>query len=173
MDTSADVLGLPAMTYVWIMGVAIVGGLVGYMNKTSKYTVVDMVKSTLTSTLTGFLAFCACFESGASMGWTLFAVGVAGLMGKRAWEDMENIIRMRAGIPPKISNDRSGRGRYGSDYPSSDYPRSGGSGRYRGGGSHRDPDEYQDPNSYEPNTYEPTPPDYPEGTGSSIDSEAQ
>lgn len=101
MGASVDVLGLPAITYLWVMGVAIVGGLVGYMNKTNQYTVKDMVKSTLTSALTGFLAFCACYESGASMGWTLFAVGVAGLMGKRAWEDMENILRMRAGIPPK------------------------------------------------------------------------
>lgn len=100
MASSADVLSLPLATYAWIIGIAIMGGLVGYMNKTSDYTVKDIVKSTLTSALTGFLAFCACFEGGLSMGWTLFAVGVAGLMGKRAWEDMENILRIRAGLPP-------------------------------------------------------------------------
>lgn len=100
MGASADVLSLPLPTYLWVMGIATMGGLVGYMNKTSDYTVKDVVKSALTSALTGFLAFCACFEGGLSMGWTLFAVGVAGLMGKRAWEDMENILRIRAGLPP-------------------------------------------------------------------------
>lgn len=133
MDVSADVLSLPATTYAWVMGVAIVGGLVGYMNKTNKYTVVDVVKSTLTSALTGFLAFCACYESGASMGWTLFAVGVAGLMGKRAWEDMENIIRVRAGLPTK------GTG-YASSYPNN-YPQQD---NYAGRGGYPDPRGYQD-----------------------------
>jgi len=77
------------------------------MNKAVTYTVKDFVKAGLTSGFTGFLAFCACFEAGASMGWTLFAVGVAGLMGKRAWDDMENILRMRAGIPPKAPDNGS------------------------------------------------------------------
>jgi uncharacterized membrane protein (UPF0136 family) len=138
MDVSADVLSLPATTYAWVMGVAVVGGLVGYMNKTNKYTVVDMVKSTLTSALTGFLAFCACYESGASMGWTLFAVGVAGLMGKRAWEDMENIIRVRVGLPTKGTGYSSGGYQGSNDY---NYPR-------QGGGGYQDPRGYSNPDEY-------------------------
>lgn len=101
MGGSMDVLGLPIAHYVWIMGVAVAGGLAGYLNKTSTYTVKDLVKSAVTSAFTGFLAFCACFEESVPMGWTLFAVGIAGLMGKRAWNDLENILRLRAGLPPQ------------------------------------------------------------------------
>jgi hypothetical protein len=101
MTPPVDVLSLPASTYLWVIGIAALGGLVGALNKTNTFTLGEVVKATLTSGFTGFLAFCACFEAGAATGWTLFAVGVAGLMGKRAWDDMENIFRIRAGIPPK------------------------------------------------------------------------
>lgn len=174
MDATADVLSLPATTYLWVMGTAVVGGLVGYMNKTSKYTVVDMVKSTLTSALTGFLAFCACYESGASMGWTLFAVGVAGLMGKRAWEDMENIIRVRVGLPIKGKgyNSSGGSGRYGSN----DYDYSGRSG-YPGNSGYPDQGDYHNPEEYSREEERPPPglppPPPPPNNFSDTDSEAR
>lgn len=107
MGTSVDVLSLPVATYLWVLGVAIIGGLVGVMNKTGPYRAWDFFKAALTSAFTGFMAFCACHEGGVSMGWTLFAVGVSGLMGKRAWDDMENILRLRLGVPPRAPDSAS------------------------------------------------------------------
>jgi hypothetical protein len=106
---ATDVLSLPASTYLLVLGLAVAGGLVGLMNKAGKYKFWDFFKAAATSAFTGFLAFCACFEAGAAMGMTLFAVGVAGLMGKRAWDDMESIFRMRAGLPPKAPDTDTAR----------------------------------------------------------------
>jgi len=101
MSTTADVLSLPVTTYLWVIGVAVMGGLVGVLNKSNTYRAAEFIKAALTSGFTGFMAFCAAFEAGWSTGWTLFSVGIAGLMGKRAWDDLENVWRMRIGAPPK------------------------------------------------------------------------
>lgn len=99
---SVDPLSLPLTTYVLIISTAVVGGLVGYLNKPvgGRPSWGEAMVVTLTSAFLGFLAFCICLANEWSMPWTLVTVGVIGLMGKRAIVDMQNVIRIRLGLPP-------------------------------------------------------------------------
>lgn len=99
---SADPLSQPLATYFIVIGVAIAGGLVGYLNKSvvGRPTWWEAAVVAFTSGFVGFLAFCICLARGWDMSWTLVTVGVVGLMGKRAIVDLQNIVKIRLGLPP-------------------------------------------------------------------------
>ncbi len=99
---SADPLNLPLATYLLVLGVAVAGGLVGYLNKSAfeKLSWGQALIVAFTSGFLGFLAFCICLAKGWTMPWTLVTVGVIGLMGKRAIVDIQNVVRIRLGLLP-------------------------------------------------------------------------
>lgn len=98
---AADPLNLPLSTYLLVIGVAVAGGLVGYLNKSAgPPSWAQALVVAFTSGFLGFLAFCICLAKGWSMPWTLVTVGVVGLMGKRAIVDLQNVVRIRFGLPP-------------------------------------------------------------------------
>lgn len=111
MET-ADPLNLPLATYLLIIGVAVAGGLVGYLNKSvvGRPTWGQALVVAFTSGFLGFLAFCICIAKGWTMPWTLVTVGVVGLMGKRAIIDLQNIVKIRFGLPPTTEQPDSEEG---------------------------------------------------------------
>lgn len=108
---AVDPLNLPLSTYSIIIGVAVAGGLVGYLNKSvGRPSWTEALVVVFTSGFLGFLAFCICIAQGWNMPWTLVAVGVVGLMGKRAIVDLQNIVRLRFGLAPTTERPDSEEG---------------------------------------------------------------
>lgn len=97
---NVDPLSFPPMTYAVIFVVAIIGGLVGYLNKEAKRSWGEVFTVVLTSGFFGFMCFCICIAKGFDMTWTLVSVGIVGVMGKRVVVDFQNIIKLRMGLPP-------------------------------------------------------------------------
>lgn len=98
---STDPLSYPLQVYIAVFVVAIAGGLVGYLNKEVSRSWGQVFTVVLTSSFFGFMAFCICVARGWDMTWTLVVVGVIGVMGKRAIVDMQNIVKIRLGLPPE------------------------------------------------------------------------
>lgn len=98
---SPDPLAYPALTYLVLFAVAVVGGLVGYLNKEVNRSWGQVFTVVLTSSFFGFMAFCICIAKGFDMTWTLVIVGIVGVMGKRVVSDFQNIIKIRLGLPPE------------------------------------------------------------------------
>lgn len=93
-----DPLAQPIIVYLTVMGVAVVGGLVGYFNKAPKKSLGQMAAVMLTSLFIGFMTLCVSAMKGLSVAETLFYSGFAGLMGKRVLSDAEQILKRRMGL---------------------------------------------------------------------------
>lgn len=92
-------MSIPLTTLVWVLGIAAMGGLVSYLNKPEPKTIGGVLIVLLTSGFTGFMAYCLCVENEVSVGMTTVIVGIVGMMGKRAGDDFQNMVRTRLGIP--------------------------------------------------------------------------
>lgn len=93
MDT-LTVLSMPWTTYLWVFGFATLGGMVGYLQKATTPTWGQAGVITLTSWFNGFMIFCVCTAWEAEPEFTMFACGIVGMMGRRAWLDFEGVLRM-------------------------------------------------------------------------------
>lgn len=91
-------MNVSLLTFLWVVGVAAVGGLVSYLNKPEPKTIGGVCTVILTSGFTGFMAYCLCVESEQSSGMTTLIVGVVGMMGKRAGDDFQSMVLNRLGI---------------------------------------------------------------------------
>lgn len=101
---NTDPLAQPLSVYLVVLTVAIIGGLVGYLNKNAAKDWVQALIVVLTSGFTGFIVFCLCLVKQVDMAWTLIAVGVVGMMGKRAVVDLESIVRAKFSINSPNNN---------------------------------------------------------------------
>lgn len=97
---SPDPLAYPASMYITLLVVAIVGGVVGYLNKEAQRSWGQVFTVVLTSSFFGFMTFCLCVAKGLDTTYTLMAVGIVGFMGKRVVIDFQNMIKLRLGLPP-------------------------------------------------------------------------
>lgn len=98
MDAQTGVMNIPLLTIAWVLGIAAVGGLVSYLNSPGQKSFGAALVVIVTSGFTGFMAYCICVERQYTTGWTTFIVGVAGLMGKRAWADFWGMVQARVGM---------------------------------------------------------------------------
>lgn len=104
---TTDPLAFPAATYVAVLTVAVVGGLVGYLNKGNNPKLWEAGIAALTSAFLGFIAFCICVAKQVEMSWTLVYVGLIGVMGRRAFTELLNSARARLGLPPAPNLDNA------------------------------------------------------------------
>lgn len=77
------------ITYAWVMGLSIVGGLVSYMHKLRigsprAFSVLEFAAELVTAGFTGVITFWLCESSGISPLMTAVLVGISGHMGSRA-----------------------------------------------------------------------------------------
>lgn len=77
------------LTYVWVFGLAILGGVVSFMRKlqaghTKVFNLVEFFGEIVTSAFAGVIAFWLCENAGFSPLATASIVGVSGHMGSRA-----------------------------------------------------------------------------------------
>ena len=85
------------MTYLWVWGLAIMGGAVSYYQKVrrgrSKYSIAEAIGEIVTSAFAGVLMFYICQATGISQLWTAALVGISGHMGSRALAMLEASLK--------------------------------------------------------------------------------
>src|ERR1700743_1932736 len=97
MDNQS-VFTYPLMTYLGIMALAAFAGGVRYFNTKGDFKVMYLVRDCVTSAFNGLVAFWVCDYKHISGSLMLVIVSVAAMMGARAWNELENYLRMRFGV---------------------------------------------------------------------------
>lgn len=105
-----DPLDYPVRQYIFLLGVALLGGLVSFYNRVRSgtaqaWSVMHLVGELATSGFAGLLAFWMCAYAGTPQLVTAALVGVAGHMGTRAIAVFEEWAARRFGSdPPKAGS---------------------------------------------------------------------
>lgn len=88
MNIDKDPTSFSYLTYLWVFGLAILGGTVSFMQKVqsarTKYTHLGLVAEVLRSAFVGVITFLVCSYLGFSQLLTAALVGVSGHMGSKA-----------------------------------------------------------------------------------------
>lgn len=96
-------------TYLWVFGLAMLGGLVSFMRKarqghTRWFNLAELVGEIVTAAFAGVLTFWVCEWSGIDPLLTAAFVGVSGHMGSRAVFMFEQMMANKLGVK-NISDD--------------------------------------------------------------------
>lgn len=92
------------LTYVWIICLAMLGGVVRVLRevdlqrKTGKQIVITFVTEIIISSFVGLLTFYACRAAEISFFTTALMTGIAGHMGVRALGVLESIYKAKMGV---------------------------------------------------------------------------
>lgn len=93
-----DPFGYSLITYVWVVGLACIGGAVKYLNSAARFSFASLARDVVTSGFTGLITFWLCEWTNTQGPLMAVMIAVTGLMGNRAWKEFENIVRARLGI---------------------------------------------------------------------------
>jgi hypothetical protein len=85
------------ITYLWVIGLSLGGGLVSYMHKLQlgvrrPFSIIEFIGELVTSGFTGVITYFLCQSSGISPLLTAVFVGISGHMGSRALFLIERMI---------------------------------------------------------------------------------
>jgi hypothetical protein len=101
-----DPFGYPLGTYLWVFGVALIGGAVKYLNHSSKFSFYILFRDLVTACFAGLLTFWLCEWTNINGPLSAVLISIAGLMGTRALREIENLYRLRMGLPPESDEER-------------------------------------------------------------------
>lgn len=101
-----DPFGYPLGTYIWVFGVALIGGAVKYLNQSSRFSFVVLVRDLVTACFAGLLTFWVCEWMNIGGPLSAALIAVSGLMGTRALRGFETFWQMRMGLPGESSEDQ-------------------------------------------------------------------
>nr|WP_316642891.1 phage holin family protein [uncultured Roseateles sp.] len=95
-----DPLAYPLKQYGFVLGIALLGGLVGWYAKVRKgevlpWNLMQLIGELCTSAFAGLLAFWLCELGNAPALLTASIVGISGHMGTRAIQTLENFVERR------------------------------------------------------------------------------
>lgn len=92
---------VPPSTLLYAVGLAILGGLVKYLNNTDKFRPWVLVRDLVTAGFCGLLTFWMCEWLNIEGPLSAILIATSGLMGTRLLRELENIYRVRMGLQPK------------------------------------------------------------------------
>jgi len=95
-----DPFGYSLITYVWVVGLACIGGAVKYLNSAARFSFASLARDVVTSGFTGLITFWLCEWTNTQGPLMAVLIAVTGLMGNRVWKEFENFARARLGIAP-------------------------------------------------------------------------
>lgn len=86
------------ITYMWVWGLAIMGGIVSYHQKvrrrgSAQYSIAEFVGELVTAAFAGVLTFYLCQAYGMGQLLTAALVGVSGHMGSRTLAILERMLK--------------------------------------------------------------------------------
>lgn len=94
MDSKEPFVNATLLTYAWVVGVSIWGGLVSYFEKKEKFAIWNLVGHLASSSFAGLLTFFACHEAGLSGPITGICCGIAAHMGTPALINLAMKLRV-------------------------------------------------------------------------------
>lgn len=87
-------------TLLTATGLAMLGGLVKYVNHTDKFRFWVLVRDLLTAAFCGLLTFWMCEWMNITGPLSAILIATSGLMGTRLLRELENLYRIRMGLKP-------------------------------------------------------------------------
>jgi hypothetical protein len=100
-----DPLGYPWSTYLWVVGIACLAGVVKHLNGMERFRIGRLCIDLVTASFVGVVAFWLCKAKDIDGPMMAVAIALAGVMGNRFWTELENVWRIRFGIKPKTNDD--------------------------------------------------------------------
>jgi hypothetical protein len=101
-----DPFGYPLGTYLWVFGLALIGGAVKYLNQSSKFSFYILIRDLVTACFAGLLTFWLCEWTNISGPLSAVFISIAGLMGTRALREIEHLYMLRMGLPVEADEER-------------------------------------------------------------------
>ena len=100
IDTPKDPTSYSFITYVWVLGLAILGGLVSFLRKlregnTRVFNIIELIGEVTSAAFTGILVFWILENSGVAPLITAACVGIAGNMGSRGLYLLEQFLKSK------------------------------------------------------------------------------
>lgn len=88
------------LTYLWVFGLAVLGGVVNFMRKlqeghTRAFNIIEFIGELVTSAFAGVITFWMCEHAALSPLVTAALVGVSGHMGSRAIFSFEEFLKAK------------------------------------------------------------------------------
>jgi hypothetical protein len=99
MIENKDPFGYPLTTYLWVLGLALIGGAVKYLNQSTRFSWLLLVRDLVTAGFAGLMTFWICEWAAISGPLSAVLISTSGLMGTRALREIENLYRLRLGLP--------------------------------------------------------------------------
>lgn len=93
-----DPLGYPWSTYLWVIFVACVAGLVKHLNGMKQFSMGKLLIDGVTASFTGIIAFWLCEAKDIHGPMSAVMIAIAGAMGNRCWKEFENVWRLKFGL---------------------------------------------------------------------------
>lgn len=93
-----DPLGYPWSTYLWVVMIACVAGVIKHLNGMRKFMLGKLLIDGITASFTGVIAFWLCEAKDIHGPMSAVLIATAGAMGNRCWSEFENIWRVKFGL---------------------------------------------------------------------------
>ncbi len=92
--------GYSLLTYLWVIALATFASCIRYLNKVQQFTFTGFLVEVMSGGFTGLLTFWLCEASSIRGPLSAFLIGVSGLMGSRAWQEVASkLLRFKLGLP--------------------------------------------------------------------------
>ena len=89
-------------SYIWAIGLAILGGLVKYLNKADQFRFWILLRDLITAGFSGLITFWICEWMNIKGPLSAILIAASGLMGTRLLREIEYIYRVRLGLDPRV-----------------------------------------------------------------------
>jgi hypothetical protein len=106
-----ELLNYPFLTYVWVIGMAALGGIAHYIKKVNSgldkpFSFAELTGEIIISGFVGLLTFFICDATDVDIRITAVFVGISGHMGSRAIYLIQLLIQKKTGIELNDSNEK-------------------------------------------------------------------
>lgn len=107
MIEQKDPFGYSLGTYLWVFGLALVGGAVKYLNTNGPLNLLGLVRDLVTAGFIGLCTFWFCEWQNINGPLSAILIATSGFMGTRAIKEVENLYRLRLGLPMSNGENKS------------------------------------------------------------------
>lgn len=110
MVENKEVLTYPLTSYLAVLGVASLAGVVRYINSNGAFKWRFLLRDCLTSGFNGLVVFWLCDYKQINGSLQMVWVAVGAMMGSRAWVEVERYLKVRFGTSGAQSSDGQDQG---------------------------------------------------------------
>lgn len=106
LNNDKDPFGYHISTYLWVIGLAVLGGAVKYLNNADKFSFLKLIRDLVTAGFAGILTFWLCEWLNIQGPLSAVLIAVSGLMGTQAIKEIEGLYLARLGLANPTSADK-------------------------------------------------------------------